>query len=91
LKSINFILAFPQAYLDVPVYMELPAEVSPVNASDGDQRRYILKLNKSLYTSSKLATTGFRSSVKGLSLMTLSKVKLINVSFLEGMHFSHVC
>ncbi len=29
LKSIDFVLAFPQAGLDVPVYMELPAGVNP--------------------------------------------------------------
>jgi hypothetical protein len=35
--------------VDVPVYMELPAGVNPVNVSDGDRRQYVLKLNKSLY------------------------------------------
>jgi hypothetical protein len=34
LKSINFVLAFAQADLDVPVYMELPAGVNPVNVLD---------------------------------------------------------
>jgi len=48
-KSIDFVLAFPQADLDVPVYMELPAGVNPINVSDGDRRIYGLKLNKSLY------------------------------------------
>jgi hypothetical protein len=48
-KSNNFVLAFPQADLDAPVYMELPAGVNPINVSDGDRRRYVLKLNKSLY------------------------------------------
>jgi hypothetical protein len=28
------VLAFPQAELDVPVYMELPAGVNPVDVSD---------------------------------------------------------
>jgi hypothetical protein len=48
-KSNNFVLAFPQADLDAPVYMELPAGVNPINVSDGNRRRYVLKLNKSLY------------------------------------------
>jgi hypothetical protein len=48
-KIINFVLAFPQADLDVLVYMELPAGVNVVDVSDGDQCKYILKLNKSLY------------------------------------------
>ncbi len=30
MKSIDFVLAFPQADLDVPVFMELPAGVNPV-------------------------------------------------------------
>ena len=48
-KSIDFVLAFPQADLDVPVYMELPAGVNPINVSDEHRRHYVLKLNKSLY------------------------------------------
>ena len=48
-KSINFVLAFPKADLDVPVCMELPAGVNPVNVSNDNRRRYVLKLNKSLY------------------------------------------
>ncbi len=65
-KSIDFVLAFPQADLDVPVYIELPAGVSPVNVSDGDRCRYILNLTRAFMASSKLATTGLRSSMKGL-------------------------
>ncbi len=42
-------LAFPQEDLNVPVYMELPAGVNPANVLDIGHRRYILKLNKSLY------------------------------------------
>jgi hypothetical protein len=48
LKSIDFVLVFPQADSDVPVYMELPASVNPVDILDENQR-YVLKLNKSLY------------------------------------------
>ena len=32
-KSINFVLAFPQSDLDVPVYMELPAGANPIDVS----------------------------------------------------------
>ena len=48
-KSIDFFFAFPQAGLVVPVYMELSTGMNPSNVSDGDQRQYKLKLNKSLY------------------------------------------
>jgi hypothetical protein len=38
-KSIDFILAFPQADLDVPVYVELPAGVNPVDVTDENQQK----------------------------------------------------
>jgi len=48
-KSIDFVLAFPQADLDAPVYMELPSGVTPVDTDDSNSRKYVLRLNKSLY------------------------------------------
>jgi hypothetical protein len=48
-KIIDFVLEFPQADLNVPVYMELPAGVNPVGISDENPCHYVLKLNKSLY------------------------------------------
>jgi hypothetical protein len=46
-KALDFVLAFPQADLDTPVYMEIPIGI----AIDGiDQNRaYVLRLKKSLY------------------------------------------
>ncbi len=63
-KSIDFVLAFPQADLDVPVYMELPAGVNPVDVTDGNQRRYVLKLNKSLYGLKQAGYNWFKNFVK---------------------------
>ena len=63
-KSINFVLVFPQADLDVPVYMELSAGVNPINVSNDNRCRYVLKLNKRLMASSKPATIGLRSFKK---------------------------
>jgi hypothetical protein len=48
-KSINLVLAFPQANLDVPVYMELPAGINPVDDNDDNQCHYVLKLSRSHY------------------------------------------
>ena len=48
-KSIDFVLAFPQVDLDVPVFMELPAGVNLINVLDENCRCYVLKINKSLY------------------------------------------
>ena len=47
-KSIDFILAFPQADLDVDVWMELPMGIL-VSGKDNESQAYILKLKKSLY------------------------------------------
>ncbi|MEY3108605.1 MAG: hypothetical protein RL730_956, partial [Actinomycetota bacterium] len=46
-KALDFVLAFPQADLDTPVFMEIPIGI----AVDGiDQNRnYVLRLRKSLY------------------------------------------
>jgi hypothetical protein len=61
LKSIDFVLAFPQTDLNVPIYMELPAGINPVDVSDIDHHRYVLKLNKSLYGSSKQDSIGSKN------------------------------
>ncbi len=46
-QSIDFDLAFPQADLEVPVFMELPLGF---DAPDSQNRKhYVLRLNKSLY------------------------------------------
>ncbi len=65
-KSIDFALAFPQADLDVPVYMELSACINPTNISHGDRRRYVLKLNKSLYSLKQAGYNWFEKLRKGL-------------------------
>jgi hypothetical protein len=65
-KSIDFIFAFPQADLDVPIYMELPAGFNPANVSDGDRHRYILKLNKSLYGLKQAGYNWFEKLCEGL-------------------------
>jgi hypothetical protein len=65
-KSIDFVLAFPQADFDVSVYMELPAGINPTNVSDGDRHRYILKLNKSLCGLKQAGYNWFKKLCKGL-------------------------
>jgi hypothetical protein len=65
-KSIDFILAFPQEDLDVPVYMELPAGVNPTNVSDGNRHKYVLKLNKSLYGLKQAGYNWFKKLREGL-------------------------
>ena len=43
----DFVLAFPQADLEVPAYMELP--VGFEYTDDSNRKKYILRLNVSLY------------------------------------------
>ena len=43
-QSIDFVLAFPQADLDIDIYMELPQGIEIVNSSESQ----VLKLNKNL-------------------------------------------
>ncbi len=65
-KSIDFVLAFPQADFDVPVYMELPAGINLTNVSDDDRCQYVLKLNKSLYGLKQAGYNWFKKLGKGL-------------------------
>jgi hypothetical protein len=46
--------------------MELPAWVNPANVSDGDRRRYILKLNKNLYGLKQAGYNWFKKLREGL-------------------------
>ena len=45
-KSIDFVLAFPQSELDVPIFMELPPGF---HVPTGEKGQYIVELKKSLY------------------------------------------
>ena len=42
-RAIDFVLAFPQAELDVPVFMELPVGCKP---DSGNRADYIIQLKK---------------------------------------------
>ena len=47
-QAIDFVLAFPQAELDVPVFMELPVGMAVAGSSD-PSKPHVLRLRKSLY------------------------------------------
>jgi hypothetical protein len=65
-KSTDFVLAFPQADLDMPVYIKLPAGVNPIDVLDENWRRYVLKLNKSLYGLKQAGYNWFEKLWEGL-------------------------
>ncbi len=47
--AINFVLALPQAKLDIPVYLYVPAGMILCGIPDNAHHMHILKLEKSLY------------------------------------------
>ena len=60
-RSIDFVLAFPQADLKEDIYMELTFGFD----CDGD-RRYVMKLNKSIYGLCQSSSNWFQHLTKGL-------------------------
>ena len=64
-KSIDFILAFPQADLDVDIWMELPTGIV-VSGKDTESRAYVLKLKKSLYGLKQASLNWFDKLKQGL-------------------------
>ena len=66
-KSINFVLAFLQADLPIPVYMELPAGVTPIEKVESNRRRYVLRLNKPLYGLKSSRHNWFKKLRSGLT------------------------
>ncbi len=69
-------LAFLQADLEVPVYMELPAVINLIDISDKNRRRSVLKLNKSLYGLKQAGYNWFENFMKDWLLATSFKVRL---------------
>ncbi len=61
--SIGYVLAFPQADFDVPVYIELPVRFEPPKLVPGN---YVLFLNKSLYGLKQAAVNWFGCLKDGL-------------------------
>ena len=61
-RSIDFTLAFPQADLDVDVFMELPVGFD----HEGSKGKYVIKLNKSLYGLKQAAHNWFQLLKSGL-------------------------
>jgi hypothetical protein len=64
LKAIDFVLAFPQAELDVDIWIYLPIGFQV--DTENDSKCYILKLNKSLYGSKQASLNWFEKLKQGL-------------------------
>jgi hypothetical protein len=66
-RAIDFVLAFPQAELDVPVYMELPIGME-VKGDAGERRTKLLCLKKSLYGLKQASANWHDMLKRGLEL-----------------------
>jgi hypothetical protein len=64
LKSIDFVLAFPQADVEVPVFMELPLGFDAPDSQNW--KHYVLWLNKSLYGLKQAGYNWFAKLSNGL-------------------------
>ena len=64
-RAIDFVLAFPQAELDVPVYMELPIGME-VPGSQQNRKLYLLRLKRSLYGLKQASANWYDMLKKGL-------------------------
>jgi hypothetical protein len=88
-RSIDFVLAFPQADLEVPVYMELPLGF---DAPDNENRKfYVLRLNKSLYGLKQAGYNWFAKLSNGLEDrgFVASQVDPC-IFFWQRLHCSHI-
>ncbi len=64
-KSIDFVLAFPQADLDVDIWMDLPIGFEPIEDPD-HKSRYVPKLQKNLYGLKQASFNWYRKLCDGL-------------------------
>ncbi len=63
-KAIDFVISFPQAELDVDIWMYLPTSFQV--DTENESKRYILKLNKSLYGFKQASLNWFEKLRQGL-------------------------
>ena len=71
-KSIYFVLAYPQANLDVDIYMELPQGFNVVPES----ARYVLKLQKNLYGLKQAGHNWFEKLSTALGNLSINPSKV---------------
>ena len=76
-KAIDFVLAFPQADLDVDIWMYLPSGFQIDGATEEESsRKYILKLNKSLYGLKQASFNWYEKLKSGLLVRGFTQSKI---------------
>ena len=80
-QALDFVLAFPQAKLDVPVFMEIPPGVDVGN--DTNKRAYVIELKSSLYGLKQSSANWYDCLKKGLERRGFSESKADPCVFLK--------
>lgn len=79
-RQLDFVLAFPQADVECPMYMEVPRGCNV----DGNKKDFVLRLNKNLYGSKQAGKIWFNFLVKGLLKRGFKKSKADDCVFYKG-------
>ena len=77
-ESIDFTLAFPQAEVEIPMFVEFPVGVNVVGY---DRTTHVFGLKKKLYGMKQASSQGGNFKSLGCELVALCPVSLINASF----------
>ena len=75
-KSIDFVLTFPQADIDIDIWMELLDGMDPSSGDKTNRRKYVLKLNKSLYGLKQASHNWYEKLKQALSDRKFSPSKI---------------
>ncbi len=89
-KSIDFVLAFPQADLEIPLFIELPLVFDALDSQSW--KHCVLQLNKSLYSLKQVDYNWFAKLSNGLEDRGLVPSSVDPcVLFWSRMHRTHIC
>ena len=80
-QALDFVLAFPQAKLDVPVFMEIPPGIDVGN--DTNKRAYVIELKSSLYGLKQSSANWYDCLKKGLERRGFTESKADPCVFLK--------
>jgi hypothetical protein len=83
-KYIDFVLAFPQADLDVNIWMELPMGII-INTKSDNSRVYVLELKKSLYSLKKASLNWFEKLKQGLVICGFTPSEIDSCLYLKEL------
>ncbi len=82
-KSIDFVLAFPQAEIDIDIWMEIPDGMEPFG-DPTNRKAYVLKLNKSLYGLKHASHNWYEKLKQSLITRDFSPLKIDPCIFMKN-------